>query len=82
MQNDGGLYTLTPGRVVLIAGFGYKPAPVELAGRLATASAEPGCGQGSTVAGQRKGMDGASSCWKGFGEGLRVLSQTQSLDTF
>ena len=46
MQDDGGLYTLTPGRVVLIAGFEYKPGPVELAGRLAIASAEPGCGQG------------------------------------
>ena len=61
MQDDGGLYTLTPGRVVLIAGFEYKPAPVELAGRLATASAEPGCVQGLTAPEQRKGVGGAPS---------------------
>ena len=61
MRDDGGLYTLIPGRAVLIAGFGYKPAPVELAGRPATASAEPGCEQGLTAPEQRKGVGGAPS---------------------
>ena len=49
---------MTQGKVVLIAGFGHKPAPVELAGRLARASAEPGCEQGLTGLEQRKGVDG------------------------
>ena len=46
MRDDGGLCTLTQGKVDLIAGCGHKPALVELAGRLARASAEPGCEQG------------------------------------
>ena len=68
---------MTPG-----FGLGQTSAFAELVDRQVTASVEPGYGQGSTVAGQRKGMDWASSCWKGFGEGLAVLSHTQSLDTF
>ena len=61
MPDDGGLYTLTQGRVVLIAGFEYKLAPDKLAGRLATASAEPACEQGLTALEQRRGVGGAPS---------------------
>ena len=67
---------MTPG-----FGLGQTSAFAELVDRQVTASVEPGYGQGSTVAGQRKGMDWAS-CWKDFGEGFRVLLQTQSLDTW
>ena len=51
--------------MVLVAGCGHKPALVELAGttsgRLARASAEPGCEQGLTALEQRKGVGGAPS---------------------
>ena len=47
--------------MVLIVGFGHTPAPVELAGKLATASAEPGCEQGLTALEQRRGVGGAPS---------------------
>ena len=46
MRDDGGLCTLTQGKVDLIAGYGHKPAVVELVDRLVRASAEPGCRQG------------------------------------
>ena len=48
--------------MVLIVGFGHTPAPVELAGRRATSSAEPGCEQGSAALEQRRGVGGAPSC--------------------
>ena len=60
-QDDGGLYTLTQGRVVVIAGVGHKLAFVEPVGRLATASAEPGCVQGLTAREQRRDVGEASS---------------------
>ena len=60
-QDDGGLYTLTQGRVVVIAGVGHKLALVELVGKLATASAEPGCVQGLTAREQRRDVGGAPS---------------------
>ena len=61
MLGDGGLYTLTLGRVVVIAGSGHKLALVEPVGRLATASAEPGCVQGLTAREQRRDVGGAPS---------------------
>ena len=58
-QDDGGLYTLTQGRVAVIAGFVHKLALVEPVGRLVTASAEHGCVQGSTAREQRRAVGGA-----------------------
>ena len=46
---------------MLIVGFGHTPALVELAGKLATASAEPGCEQGLTALEQRRGVGRAPS---------------------
>ena len=45
----------------MIAGFEYKLALDKLAGRLATASAEPACEQGLAALEQRRGVGGAPS---------------------
>ena len=48
--------------MVLIGGLGHNSAvPAGLADRLVRGSVEPGCGQGSAVAGQRIGKVSATS---------------------
>ena len=62
MLDDGGLYILTLGRVVLNVDFRQESSFAGPAGRLVIASVEPGYELGVTVAGQRRGV-GVGPSW-------------------
>ena len=59
-RSGDGLHTLIRGKVVLFADFGSKLEFDVLVGKPAISTAEPGCEQGLTDAGQRSGLGGAT----------------------